>query len=152
ARTVNTSVGRLSIDSCFRFDVPVWTERGLRPIHEIELGDRVLSKDVRTGELAFKPVVWRTLRPTTAMIEVVAGGDAVHATRAHPFAVDARGWVKTRDLISGMSARTYCGKATIEALKASRSGRAFNLEVDDFGTFFVGKSGILVHDNAPIRD
>jgi hypothetical protein len=144
----------LAIDfaSCFRFDTPVWTERGLRPIHEIELGDRVLSKDVRTGELAYKPVFWRTLRPSTEMKEIVAGGSSVHATLGHQFRIEEKGWVKAKELAAGMTARTWNGKAPVEAVKDSPSGRAFNLEVADFGTYFVGKSGMLVHDLSPIRD
>ena len=30
--------------------------------------------------------------------------------------------------------------------------QAYNLVVADFGTYFVGKSRVLVHDNSPIRD
>jgi hypothetical protein len=140
------------LGECFRFDTPVWTERGLRPIHRIELGDRVLSKDVRTGELAFKPVIYRTLLPRSAMQALSVGEEVVHATGSHAFWADGRGWVKARDLKPGAALRTYDGKTGVAPGKEGASERAFNLEVADFGTYFVGKAGVLVHDLSPIRD
>ncbi|HVJ80890.1 MAG TPA: polymorphic toxin-type HINT domain-containing protein [Planctomycetia bacterium] len=140
------------LGECFRFDTPVWTERGLRPIHKIELGDRVLSRDVRSGELAFKPVIYRTLLPRSAMQALSVGEEVVHATGSHAFWADGRGWVKARDLKPGATLRTYDGKTRVVPGKEGPSERAFNLEVAEFGTFFVGKAGVLVHDLSPIRD
>lgn len=45
-------------DFCgFVAGTPVWTERGLVPIEQIKVGDKVLSKCDSTGEVAYKPVV-----------------------------------------------------------------------------------------------
>ena len=42
---------------CFKEGTLVETEAGLKPIEEIEVGDRVLAYDEATGEQAYKPVV-----------------------------------------------------------------------------------------------
>ncbi|HVJ79629.1 MAG TPA: polymorphic toxin-type HINT domain-containing protein, partial [Planctomycetia bacterium] len=110
----STVVATLSCSSCFRFDTPVWTERGLRPIHEIELGDRVLAKDLRSGELTYKPVIFRTLLPRTRMRELAVGGEVVHATMLHPFWAEGRGWTKARELSSGATLKTYNGASKLD--------------------------------------
>lgn len=43
--------------SGFVAGTPVWTERGLVPIEQIKVGDKVLSKCDLTGEETYKPVV-----------------------------------------------------------------------------------------------
>ena len=48
---------------CLAAGTPVRTDRGLTAIEEVRVGDRVLSQDVETGELAYKPVLQTTVRP-----------------------------------------------------------------------------------------
>ena len=49
---------------CFKEGTLVETEEGLKPIEEIEVGDKVLTYDEETGEQAYKPVV-QLFRNTT---------------------------------------------------------------------------------------
>ena len=86
------------------------------------------------------------------MKEIVASGESVFATLGHHFRIEEKGWLKAKELGRGMTARTWNGKAPIDAVKDGKPDRAFNLEVADFGTYFVGKAGMLVHDLSPIRD
>jgi hypothetical protein len=71
---------------------------------------------------------------------------------AHPFWKIGFGWTKAKDLSAGGAVRTIEGAALLESLSDGEPAQAYNLEVGDFGTYFVGKSGILVHDASPIRD
>ena len=43
--------------SCLVAGTPIWTELGFVPIETIQPGDRVLAKNVETGELVYKPVM-----------------------------------------------------------------------------------------------
>ena len=52
--------------SCFVAGTLVRTESGLTAIESIQPGDRVLAQDQDTGELAYKLVAARTLRPPAA--------------------------------------------------------------------------------------
>jgi len=39
----------------------------------------------------------------------------------------------------------------VAAIESTDEAEAYNLIVADFNTYFVGKGGILVHDNTPRR-
>ena len=53
-----------TVNQCFKEGTLVETEEGLKPIEEIEVGDKVLAYDEATGEQAYKPVV-QLFRNTT---------------------------------------------------------------------------------------
>jgi hypothetical protein len=138
--------------SCFASGTPVWTSHGLQAIDKIQPGDYVLSQSIETGELAFKPVVFRTLLPRTKAKLLRTPSETIHATTAHPFWVAGRGWTKVKELNTGTPLRTMDGVVRLEAAAEGEKTFAYNLEVADYGTYFVGKTGLLVHDNTPIRD
>ncbi|MGZ0174857.1 MAG: polymorphic toxin-type HINT domain-containing protein, partial [Planctomycetales bacterium] len=56
--------------SCFAAGTPVWTENGLKPIESIRIGDRVLSKNVESGELAFRTVLKTTVRKAKPLVVI----------------------------------------------------------------------------------
>jgi hypothetical protein len=138
--------------SCFVPGTPVWTKDGVVAIDHIQLGDLVLSLDVETGRLDYKPVVYRTVRPRTTITNLEIDGETIGATLGHPIWVSGKGWVKVHDLDAGVSLRTEQGEVAITGLSEGSADIAFNLEVADFATYFVGRSKILVHDNTPILD
>jgi hypothetical protein len=123
--------------------------RGLVAIDKVELGDMVLSQDVTTGELAYRPVIRRTLRPRTEFRTVHVGEDAVRTTAIHPFWVTGKGWMKVKDMTEAPMLRAYDGPKPATVTDGEPE-LAYNLEVADFHTYFVGKTGLLVHDVSPI--
>ncbi|HMO84172.1 MAG TPA: polymorphic toxin-type HINT domain-containing protein, partial [Lacipirellulaceae bacterium] len=157
-RAVSQSTGEFAVTpisaarmSCFAAGTPVWTAAGPRPIEELEVGDQVLSQDPRTGELAFRPVMAVTIRPATELVRVEAGDDSIVATRGHRFWVDGHGWEMAKFLAPGQRLHSVAGGAPISAAAAQRTDEpieAFNLVVDDFHTYFVGESRLLVCDNS----
>ena len=56
--------------SCFLAGTLVRAQAGLVPIESLHAGDRVLSQDQDTGELAYKLVVRTTIRPPSAMTRI----------------------------------------------------------------------------------
>jgi hypothetical protein len=133
--------------SCFPLGTPVWTERGLTNIEQIRPGDRVLSQDQDSGELKFQSVVAATLRPESPLVKIRHGSGTISATRGHPFWVAGHGWrmaknVKPGDLLHGLR-----GPVRVETVEEDKDQRAYNLVVDGFNTYFVGQTGLLVHDN-----
>jgi hypothetical protein len=125
----------------------VWTEAGLEPIQHLRPGDRVLSQDPETGELALRFVLNVGLRPTTSMRRLKVGGDTVLATQGHPFWSVGSGWRMVKELQATDRLHTITGAAPIELLEGGPDWEAHNLVVDGFGTYFVGKAGLLVRDN-----
>ena len=136
---------------CFARGTLVWTKTGRQPIESLELGDLVLAQDVNTGELTYKPVIGRTVRPPTQILKLSFGGETLRTTRGHPLWVAGVGWRMTKELGDGAMLHGVTGAARVDAVTTDGEEEAYNLVVADFNTYFVGESGVLVHDNTPRR-
>ena len=132
--------------SCFAAGTPVWTETGLRLIEQIQIGDRVLSKNVETGELALRPVMRTSIRKAKPLITLQFGDETIHATGDHQLWVSGNGWVKARELHFGQFIHTVTGNAGVTSRRDGPTKQTFNLVVADDHTYFVGESGLLVQD------
>ena len=81
-----------TVASCFPAGTPVSTITGPRPIETIKVGDRVLTQEVASGELVYKPVQATTLRPPAPLVRLNMEGQKLQATRGHWFWVVGQGW------------------------------------------------------------
>jgi hypothetical protein len=125
----------------------IWTEAGLEPIEKLRVGDRVLAQNPDTGEVTFKCIAETTLRPPSPTVRVQVGSEVVVATRGHPFWRVGKGWTMAKDLQADERLHTLEGAATIVSVEEGADYAAYNLVIDGFGTYFVGKNGLLVRDN-----
>lgn len=135
--------------SCLVAGTPIWTERGLVAVERIQPGDLVLSKNVETGELAYKVVLHTTVREPFPVTRFEIGDEAIHATAGHHFWVSGRGWTKTRELAAEQPLHTPTGVIRVASTESADSAPTYNLVVADFHTYFVGKNAILSHDVFP---
>ncbi|MBL8398111.1 MAG: hypothetical protein JNL84_08215 [Candidatus Accumulibacter sp.] len=98
------------VGGCFIAGTLVHTDKGLVPIEQIKVGDRVLSQPEETGERAYKRVV-NTLVFEDKALWVVKYSIGPHdgtkpnqmvfhlyATDNHPFWVDGKGWIAAKCL------------------------------------------------------
>jgi hypothetical protein len=136
---------------CFAAGTPVWTKTGQRPIESLQIGDLVLAQNVDTGEIRYQPVLARTLRPAGPIVQISTGGEQLLATRGHPLWVDGVGWRMARELDDGAMLHSVGGGNRIDAIRRAKDAETYNLVVADFNTYFVGKGGVLAHDNTPRR-
>jgi Pretoxin HINT domain len=134
---------------CFAAGTLVWTRTGLEPIESLEIGQFVLSQDAATGELAFKPVLGRTVRPASPCLQLGIGDDQLVATLGHPLWVTGIGWRMAKELDDNALVHGVNGPVELKAIAEADDCESYNLIVADFNTYFVGKSGALVHDNTP---
>ncbi len=141
--------------SCFPAGTPVHTNMGLVAIERLKVGDLVLAQDVDSGELAYKPILMKTIRlpcPTLRLKfeEDADVGDAheIVATRGHPFWLTGHGWRMAKLLQPGERLRGIGGSWTLTSIREMPQFPAHNLIVGDFHTYFVGRRGLLVHDNS----
>ncbi|CAN0380205.1 unnamed protein product, partial [Ectocarpus sp. 4 AP-2014] len=79
------------------------------------------------------------------------GGETIHATEGHPFWVVNQGWRMARQLEVGDVLSTLDGPTTVEAVASFEDRPAHNLVVESAANYYVGTSGVLVHDNTPRR-
>ena len=69
---------------CFVAGTLVHTDKGLVPIQELKIGDKVLSKDESgEGELVYKPVI-RTIKSATKQ-KIITPVEGIYCTDNHPF-------------------------------------------------------------------
>jgi hypothetical protein len=134
---------------CFARGTTVWTKVGPRPIESLELGDLVLAQNVESGELKYKPVTARTVRPPSELLQFSIGREQIRSTRGHPMWVTGLGWRMAKELEEGAVLHSVAGTTRVDHVEAAGMAEAYNLVVADFNTYFVGESGILVHDNLP---
>src|SRR5690606_559534 len=110
-------------------------------------GDRVFSQDPTTGELALKFVIGTTTRSASPTFRVEVGDEAIVATRGHPFWAAGKGWRMAKVLTSDDRLHGIDGAVPIDALSEGPEFEAHNMVIQDFGTYFVGETGVLVRDN-----
>ncbi len=138
---------------CFAPGTPVMTPDGLVPIEQLREGDLVLSQSDTTGEIAYKRITRTFETPDKPVIELAVTDtlghmDALQVTPEHPFWVDGQGWVPANELTAG---QTF-GSASGSWLRVKGSTwtnirtTVYNLEVEDFHTYFVGEGGLWVHN------
>lgn len=134
---------------CFAAGTPVWTHTGLRPIESLEIGDIVLAQSEETGELSYKPVVGTTVRKPSPCRRLAIGNESLVAASGHAFWVTGVGWRMVKELADGATLHSVDGPVELQRITDAEAVETYNLVVADFNTFFVGKSGVLVHDNSP---
>ncbi len=138
--------------SCFPAGTLIQTLDGPRPIETTKAGDRVLSQDLATGELTYKPVQRVTLRPAAPLVVVRTGDASVSATRGHPFWVAGQGWTLAKHVRPGDVLSSVDHTVVVDAIEEAPAKEAYNLVVAENGTYFAGAGQLLVHDNTPIAE
>ena len=122
----------------------------MKPIEEIEVGDKVLAYDEETGKLAYKPVVRLFRNETKEWYHVFVEGEEIVCTGGHPFYVLGIGFVEARNLKTSDKLLLSNGKeAIIEKVEAEQLAEAeitYNFEVEDFHTYYVSNCKVLVHN------
>ena len=86
---------------CFVAGTLVTTEDGFKPIEEIEVGDKVLSENEMTGEVAVKTVTETYVNETDELVHIGVNGETISATPSHPFYVYKFGWTLAGSLKVG---------------------------------------------------
>ncbi len=139
------------IPYCFVAGTLVTTENGQKPIEEVKAGDKVLSENPETGEIAYKTVEETYINETEELIHVHVNGETISATPNHPFYVDKLGWTLAKNLRAGdilvLSNGEFVVVEWIQHEILENPIKVYNFEVEDFHTYFVGESSVLVHND-----
>ncbi len=134
---------------CFAAGTPVWTRTGLKPIEKLQMGDFILAQNIATGEMAYKPLIGRTVRPPSKTLWISLDKEKLQTTLGHPLWVAGLGWQMAKELDDDAILHGVNGPVRVGTIATGEEAEVYNLVVADFSTYFVGKSGILVHDNTP---
>ena len=131
---------------CFVEGTLVTTRTGFKEIQNIKVGDLVLSKNVSTGRLDWKPVLDATRRDPSETRDLKFGIENFRCTNGHLFWVSGRGWRRASQLMPGDVLHGAERPTRVVANYQGVPMPTYNLEVADFNNYFVGQQRILSHD------
>jgi hypothetical protein len=138
------------MDACFTEETYVLakTWNGIEEIRSIGPGLEVLSRNEKTGEVAYRKVLRVIASGIRDCVEIrLSNGHVVEATREHPFWVTDRGWVAASGLVIGDQLLTFNGEqCSVKSVSDWGLEVVYNLEVEEFNTFFVTAAGVWVHN------
>jgi hypothetical protein len=158
-----TGICRPCSGLCFGAGTLVATEEGNRPIEELLIGDLVWSTNEKTGETALRPVISTFVNREAEVLDLALHrgpvlAERIEVTPAHRFWVPQHGWSRADRLAQAplwshaerlAQVSLWSEEATILA-SASSPKKAlttvYNIEVEEFHTYYVGESGVLVHN------
>ena len=144
------TVSDFSGGACFIAGTSVFTENGYKNIEEIKPGDKVWATNPETGETELKKVVRTFVNETNELVYVCVNNEEIVTTPEHPFYVSNYGWIGAIDLRAGDRLVLINGEHTVvekvqhEILE--NPIKVYNFEVEDFHTYYVGNTGVLVHN------
>jgi hypothetical protein len=167
------------VAACFDGTTLVHTIHGFMEIGDIGVGVPVLSRNETTGEQGYRPVARTFVHDDRLMYRidyVTENGDtdALSATPEHPFWVKGVGWTQVGHLKDGdvleicdPSGQDDRQRAPGDRQKVALGGGrwvatvvsvspeedtlpVFNIEVDEFHTYFVGTFGVWVHNKGRV--
>jgi hypothetical protein len=136
--------------ACFVAGTTVLTAEGHVPIETIEIGDMVWAENHETGEKSLKRVAQTFFRETDQFVHIKVDGQDITTTPEHPFWVLQKGWTDAIELSAGDTLILQDGKQVIiehiqhELLESPVT--VYNFEVEDYHTYYVTDSSILVHN------
>jgi len=137
-------------DVCFVAGTLVHTEDGAVPIEDIEVNDYVWAWDEETGTVALKKVVETYINQTDALLHLFVGGEEIITTPEHPFYAPVKGWTKAAYLRAGdilvLVNGDYVIVEKVQHEIIDTPVMVYNFHVEDFHTYYVGKSAVLVHN------
>ena len=142
--------GGLNSSSCFVAGTAILTSAGYVSIENIRAGDNVWAKNPDTGETALKKVVQTFVNETNELVHVYVNSEEIVTTPEHPFYVSNCGWIGAIDLRAGDKLVLVNGEcAVVEEIQheiLERPIKVYNFEVEDFHTYYVGSTSVLVHN------
>ena len=145
------SVRMLVQCECFLPGTLVWTDIGLRPIEQLQAGDRVLTCNPQTGVISHQSVMTTTVRPAEETTRLRLPGEDIVSTNGHPVWVIGKGWQMAKNVKAGDKLHGIRGVVEVEAVEPGPGSEVYNLIVDGVHNYFVGRRGVLAHDNTMRR-
>ena len=149
---------------CFVAGTPIHTDKGLVPIEEIKVGDKVLSYDEKTGQIEYKTVAQTFIGVKENIVKIkIRGEKLLTTTTEHPFYIkkaqgsrsllssgdDEEGdWVIASKLKVGQRVLRPNGNwaRIISIIYSIEPTLVYNFEVESNHNYFVGEIGVLSHN------
>lgn len=136
--------------ACFMAGTLVHTKEGLVPIEDIEVQDQVWAYHAERNQPMLSKVLHRFKKTWHRFCQIITPGDTLLATNKHPFYIPAlQRYIPADSLRKGMQVLSLAGTLlTIQAATmVDTVATVYNFEVADQHNYYVGKRGMLVHND-----
>lgn len=147
--------GGLSSNQCFVAGTAILAASAHVLIEDIAAGDYVWATDPETGETGLRRVVQTFENEANELIHVYLNGEEIVTTREHPFYSPVKGWTAACELRAGDMLVLVNGEyVVVEKVQhelLENSVKVYNFEVEDFHTYYVGNTSVLVHNLCDIK-
>ncbi len=138
-------------NGCFIAGTEVLTAAGYQAIENIQAGDKVLAENVLTGEVEEKEVKQIFRHEVDTLVHLIANGEEIVTTPNHPFYVKDKGWINAGNLTEEDMLISADGEdvtiSSISTEELEETVTVYNFEVDEYHTYFVGETEVLVHNS-----
>lgn len=139
---------------CFVSGTLIETDQGLKEVERFIGGELVWSRNDRTLEYGYRPVIATKETADQTIFEIVIQNqqgqqEKLETTAEHPFWVKNFGWLKSSLLQSGMILLDRNNEELTvvnQVLIPNKVETVYNIEVDGFHTYHVGELGTWVHN------
>ena len=140
---------------CFVGGTLVLTALGLVAIENIKVGDTIISTDIKTKKTGKKTVLRTFINESRELVHIIVNGDKISVTPNHMFYEANKGWIPAACLVYGSILLLKDGRRVEVTQVFSESldtpVKVYNLEVDEWHTYYVGNISILVHNDCVIK-
>ena len=135
---------------CFVAGTMILTAAGHITIEAVKAGDWVWATDPETGETELKQVVQTFVNESTELVRITVNGEEIVCTTEHPFYSPVKGWIAACKLRAGdilvMLNGEYVVVEQVQHELLETPITVYNFEVEGFHTYYVGDTGVLVHN------
>lgn len=140
--------------TCFVAGTLIETNQGLKPIESFIGGELIWSRSDNDFSYNYQPVVATKVTHNQPIYEVVVDNDSgiresFLTTEEHPFWVKDVGWQQASVLKEGyiLLDRNNNDLYVVSQTLLAKLDTVYNIEVDDYHTYHVGKFGVWVHNS-----
>jgi hypothetical protein len=88
-----------------------------------------------------------TVGEPTGVVNLQFDKETIGATLGHRFWVNGHGWTMAKQLEPSTQLHSLKGSIELRGVEQAEIVDCYNLTVDEFHTFYVGQSRVLVHDS-----
>ncbi|WP_246813522.1 polymorphic toxin-type HINT domain-containing protein [Leptospira gomenensis] len=138
--------------ACFVKGTKILTQDNTKTIENVEVGDIVFAFNEVTLELGYKKVLEVFRNKTDILIKIsLEDNTIIETTEGHPFYIKEKGFVLAKDLTKkDRVVNSNLKEITIKEINRVEvdSIDTYNFHVEDFHTYFVSNSNILVHNTS----
>ncbi|WP_080947367.1 polymorphic toxin-type HINT domain-containing protein [Moraxella bovoculi] len=139
---------------CFTAGTLIETDKGLKAIETFTGGELIWTRNDITLEYGYRPVVATKATPNQPIFQVTVKNhqgdiETLQTTAEHPFWIKDTGWLKASLLEQGMillDRNNQEVEVISQFVLPNHTDTVYNIEVDDFHTYHVGRLGVWVHN------